>query len=173
MKLVLTGYMGSGKTSVGKHLSMTLGLTLKDLDHEIELIENRPVHQIFSEKGEIYFRKKEAEVLQTILDSDEKLILSTGGGTPCYGSNMKDLLEHKNVITFYLNTPLDTLVRRLSNEKVKRPLIEHLKSEEDLKEFIGKHLFERIPFYSQAHKIIHTDKLSVSEITEHIIAQLF
>ena len=173
MKLVLIGYMGSGKTLIGNLLSTTLGCPFLDLDHEIEIRENMSILQIFSEKGEIYFRKKEAEVLKAIMNSKEKLILATGGGTPCYGSNMNDLIEHKEAITIYMRSSLDELTERLSKEKSTRPLIGHLNTKEELKEFIGKHLFERTHFYNQAKLIVDTKDLSISEITEQIIARLF
>ena len=173
MKLVLLGYMGSGKTSVGKHLSNTLGFDLLDLDEEIARIERMSIQQLFSEKGEIYFRKKESETLMKILNSNDKLVLCTGGGTPCYGTNMKDLQDEQEVITIYLKTSLNVLAERLSKENTNRPLIDHLNSTEKLKEFIGKHLFERTHFYNQSQVIIDTKDHSISEITEKIIARLF
>jgi len=173
MKLVLIGYMGSGKTSIGRLLSSTLGYPFLDLDQEIEIWEKMSISQIFTKKGEIYFRKKETEVLQSILNSKDKLILATGGGSPSYGSNMNDLIKHEEVITIYLRSSLEELTERLSNEKSTRPLIGHLDSKEELKEFIGKHLFERTHFYNQAKLIVDTEDMSISEITEQIIARLF
>lgn len=173
MKLILLGYMGSGKTSIGKKLASFLKFSYMDLDEEIENREKCSVSELFSDKGELYFRKKESDVLYEILDSLNSLVLSTGGGTPCYGSNMEKLLSRDDVITIYLKTSLGTLTERLINEKSKRPLISHLNSKVELQEFIGKHLFERAPVYERAQIIIDTADMSVEEINAQIIAQLF
>ena len=83
MKIVLIGYMGSGKSAVGKQLASKLQILFKDLDNEIEILEGNSISQIFSDKGEIYFRKKEREILTDILTTEKNLVLATGGGTPC------------------------------------------------------------------------------------------
>ncbi len=88
MKIVLIGYMGSGKSSVGKKLAEVLGISFMDLDDEIEKREHISIQKIFSKKGEIYFRKIEKEVLQTILIKRDSFVLATGGGTPCYADSM-------------------------------------------------------------------------------------
>ena len=102
MKLILLGYMGSGKSLVGKNLANTLNFSFQDLDEVIEKQEECSISQLFSDKGEIYFRKKETETLLDILQLKSPLVLSTGGGTPSYGSNMEKLLVHDEVITIYL-----------------------------------------------------------------------
>ncbi len=165
--------MGSGKSSVGKLLSQVTDIPFQDLDTYIETSEKASISQLFETKGEIYFRKKEAVLLQKILSENSKLILATGGGTPCYGNVMKDLFEAKNTVTIYLKCSVDTLTNRLWTEKVNRPLIAHLNSKANLNDFIRKHLFERSYYYNQADKIITCDGLSEKEIVEKILLQLF
>ena len=173
MKLVLIGYMGSGKSLLGNHLSQVLDIPFQDLDTYIETSENSSISQLFETKGEIYFRKKEASLLQKILSENFKLILATGGGTPCYGTVMQDLLSSNNVLTVYLKCSVDTLVERLWIEKESRPLISHIKSKEVLNDFIRKHLFERSYYYNQANIIVECDYLSENEIVEKILFKLF
>ena len=173
MNIILIGYMGSGKTTVGKALSDKLNYNFKDLDTEIEKKEEKKIAAIFSDKGEIYFRKNENKVLWSILSKENEVVLSTGGGTPCYGSIMDDLLKDGNVVSVYLKASLDVLTERLSSEKEKRPLLSHLKSKELLKDFIRKHLFERSFVYNKAAITVSVDNKEVSEIVEELVAKLF
>ena len=173
MKIVLLGYMGSGKSSVANSLSKQLNFVSKDLDRKIERIKNKSITELFSDRGEIYFRKKEAELLQTLLVEPSSMVLALGGGTPCYGTIMQDLNANDEVITVYLKLSLDALTERLFQEKEKRPLIAHLQTKELLNDFIRKHLFERSYYYDQASIIIDTDGKQIDEISRAILAQLF
>ena len=161
--------MGSGKTLVSKELNILNNFKIFDLDTEISKQNNRSITEIFKEKGEIFFRKTEKEVLEKILSSEKNIILSLGGGTPCYYNNIDSINE--KTISVFLKTNVKTLAQRLSSEKDKRPLIQNI-SNEDLPEFIGKHLFERNPFYNQAKITINTDNLSTKEIAEEILTQI-
>ena len=161
--------MGSGKTLVSKELSVLNNFKIFDLDTEISKQNNRSITEIFKEKGEIFFRKTEKEVLEKILSSEKNIILSLGGGTPCYYNNIDSINE--KTISIFLKTNVKTLAQRLSSEKDKRPLIQNI-SNEDLPEFIAKHLFERNPFYNQAKITINTDNLSAREIAEEILTQI-
>ena len=163
------GYMGSGKTLVSKELSVLNNFKIFDLDTEISKQNNRSITEIFKEKGEIFFRKTEKEVLEKILSTEKNIILSLGGGTPCYYNNIDSINE--KTISVFLKTNVKTLAQRLSSEKDKRPLIQNI-SNEDLPEFIAKHLFERNPFYNQAKITINTDNLSTKEIAEEILTQI-
>ena len=163
------GYMGSGKTLVSKELSVLNNFKIFDLDTEISKQNNRSITEIFKEKGEIFFRKTEKEVLEKILSTEKNIILSLGGGTPCYYNNIDSINE--KTISVFLRTNVKTLAQRLSSEKDKRPLIQNI-SNEDLPEFIAKHLFERNPFYNQAKITINTDNLSAREIAEEILTQI-
>ena len=161
--------MGSGKTLVSKELNILNNFKIFDLDTEISKQNNRSITEIFKEKGEIFFRKTEKEVLEKILSSEKNIILSLGGGTPCYYNNIDSINE--KTISVFLKTNVKTLAQRLSSEKDKRPLIQNI-SNEDLPEFIAKHLFERNPFYNQAKITINTDNLSTKEIAEEILSQI-
>ncbi len=166
--IVLVGYMGSGKTSVGSFLSEKINKSFIDLDDYIESSENMSIPDIFEKKGEIYFRKKEYQYLKELLEKEsENIILSVGGGTPCYGENMK-LITDATKHTFYLKATIDTLLTRLINEKETRPVISHLE-ENDLSAFIRKHLFERNFYYLQANHNLNIDGLSIAEIGNEII----
>lgn len=167
MKVVLLGYMGSGKSTVGKVLSSRLGISFIDLDSYIEKKEEKSISKIFEDEGEIYFRKKEHEYLKVLLKSEEDFVLSLGGGTPCYTGNMDSILKYKLVKSIYLNTNIKTLLKRLRNGKKNRPLISEL-SDDKLNEFIAKHLFERRFFYEQANFNIKVDDKSVSELVAEI-----
>ena len=155
VKIVLLGYMGSGKTTIGRELAKQFDFQFLDLDEYIEVSEDMGIPEIFDVKGEIYFRKKEHEYLQEILKEKEDFVLSIGGGTPCYGENMDAILkETKNAI--YLKVAIKGLVERLSKEKEDRPLIKSI-PDIDLAEFIGKHLFERSFFYTKANHTVECD----------------
>ena len=161
--------MGSGKTLVSKELNILNNFKIFDLDTEISKQNNRSITEIFKEKGEIFFRKTEKEVLEKILSTAKNIILSLGGGTPCYYNNIDSINE--KTISVFLKTNVKTLAQRLSSEKDKRPLIQNI-SNEDLPEFIAKHLFERNPFYNQAKITINTDNLSAKEIAEEILTKI-
>jgi shikimate kinase len=172
MIITLLGYMGSGKSTIGQQLAVVLGYDFIDLDNYIEAKEDASITEIFKNKGEIYFRKKENSCLKELLTQNKNIVLSLGGGTPCYANNMQ-LLGTNNVSSYYLKlTPL-SLVDRLFDEKEQRPLINHLTTKEALQEFIGIHLFERQNYYQLATRILKTDNLSPKEIIEDIIKDLY
>ena len=160
--------MGSGKTTIGKLLANKLKVSFLDLDEVIEQGLEDSISNIFNGKGEIFFRKKENEYLIDVLSKKEKLILSTGGGTPCYSGNMETMLTLADHV-FYLKVSIPGLVKRLLLEKEHRPLIKNIDNG-DLPEFIGKHLFERNNFYLKANHIIECDdkdpETLVAEIQE-------
>ena len=164
--------MGSGKSTIGKELATLLKYNFLDLDDYISEKENATISDIFKDKGEIYFRKKETEYLKEIIDSYNDIVLALGGGTPCYGNNLKILNDDKKVVTIYLKLSIPLLATRLYAERDNRPLISHLSSEEELLEFIGKHIFERTQYYNQAQHIITTDHQTKKDILEAILLEL-
>jgi len=172
MIVVLLGYMASGKSVVGKKLANTLNYDFIDLDSYIETKESVSISELFQTKGEIYFRKIETLTLKEILNSNKNLVLSLGGGTPCYADNM-DLINQSISESFYLKTSINSLALRLVNEAALRPLIAHIHDLDALKEFVGKHLFERSSYYTKAKKMVITDEKSPEEIVEKIILELF
>ena len=170
MIISLLGYMGSGKTHISKKLSEKTDYKLIDLDAKIMQKNQKSISEIFLEKGEIFFRKQEKQILEQILDKNENIILSLGGGTPAYYKNM-ELINQKSK-SIFLRANISTLTKRLLLEKESRPLIAKI-PEDDLPEYIAKHLFERNYFYSQAKFIISTDSKSDTEIVSEIEKLIF
>ena len=172
MKILLLGYMGSGKSAVGQQLAEVLTIPFYDLDQEIEKELKKTVSEIFQKKGELFFRKTENNVLVQLLASKENYVLALGGGTPCYGNVMKLIQEREDVKSIYLHTSLEELTKRLYPERKKRPLIAHLETEEALNDFIRKHIFERNFYYNQADSKVQADA-PVNKIVSEIVIQLF
>ena len=170
-KIVILGYMGSGKSTIAKLLSKKLDIMNVDLDNYIEKKENKSISNIFQISGELFFRRIENKYLRDLLDSHNYKIISIGGGTPCYSNNIELIIKSKCII-FYLRANVDTLADRLFNEKDKRPLISRIKSKKDLKTFISKHLFERNQFYLKSNFVIDVDKKTEIEITNECISLL-
>ncbi|WP_407402769.1 shikimate kinase [Chryseobacterium sp.] len=170
MIITLLGYMGSGKTHVSKILSDKINFKLFDLDKEIFRRNKATISEIFQSRGEIYFRKLEREALEEILATQENIVLSLGGGTPVYYNNME--LINSNSTSIFLRASINTLVERLSKQKEKRPIISNV-SNEDLPEFIAKHLFERNVYYNRAQYSISTDAKTPEEILQEIIDKIY
>jgi len=167
MKIILLGYMGSGKTTIGIQLARKLFLNFTDLDDFIEEKEQKSIKEIFKQKGEIYFRKIEHKYLKQFINENESYVLSLGGGTPCYAGNLDLILKDKKSLSFYLRGSIPTLFKRLSENKFKRPLISDL-SDDQLTEYIAKHLFERSLFYDKATHKISIDNKEIQEIVTEI-----
>lgn len=170
MIISLVGYMGSGKSHISKILSDEINFKLLDLDKEISKRLKMTIPEIFEKKGEIFFRKTEREVLEEILVSDDNIVLSLGGGTPAYYNNME--IINLNSKSIFLRANISTLVARLSKQKDKRPLVAKI-PEEDLPEFIAKHLFERNAFYSKSQFMISTDGRNPEDIVSEIKEKLY
>ncbi len=172
MNFFLLGYMGSGKSTIGKQLSAKLSYDFVDLDSYIETQENASISEIFKTKGEIYFRKIETKYLKEVSEFKIATIIALGGGTPCYGNNMEIIKNAADAKSIYLKLSIPNLVNRLFDEKGKRPLIAHITTKEALTEFIGKHLFERSAYYSESDVTITTDGLTVQEVEDKFVASL-
>ena len=166
MVIALVGYMGSGKSTVGKALAAPLDMAFTDLDAYIEQRLGQSIPEVFQNKGELFFRKKEHELLREWLETNQSGVLALGGGTPCYAGNMELLLEYTPYVV-YLQMSVPALADRLRTEQEQRPLVAHLPAEE-LPEFIGKHLFERAPFYARAPYTIACDQQSTDAIVQEI-----
>jgi len=145
-KIYILGYMGSGKSTVGKKLAKELGYRFIDLDKAIEREYKTSISLLFYKYGEETFRKLEKKELEKTKDLNN-YVIATGGGTPCFFDNMQFM--NTNGTTLYINIPALGLANRLIHAKHRRPLIENL-SEEELKIFIDKQLQEREKFYRQA-----------------------
>jgi shikimate kinase len=169
-KIILLGYMGCGKSTIASRLSKITNIPYVDLDKSIEERTNLSINEIFEQQGEIYFRKLEHEILVELLNSPENLIIGLGGGTPCYANN-HELLKGDTISSIYLKASVETLFSRLVSNKNKRPLIAN-KSEDEMKEFIAKHLFDRSFYYNQAQYKLSIDGKSKDETTQEILALL-
>ncbi len=139
MKIVLLGYMASGKSTIGREISKKLDMKFIDLDDYISKREKTSISEIFKVKGEIYFRRIENLYLSEILNSKDSIILSLGGGTPCYSNNM-ELILNSEASSIYIKASIKTLVARLTSEKNKRPLVADLENDK-LIEFVAKASF--------------------------------
>ena len=162
--------MGSGKSLISNKLISIKKIKKIDLDFEISKELGLSIPKIFEKRGELFFRKKEKEILERIFSLKEEYILSLGGGTPCYYNNIE--IINKNSMSIYLRAKVDTLVKRLLEDKIHcRPLINRI-PDEQLPEFIGQHLFERNHFYNQAKIIIDTDNLAAEEVVDEILSKI-
>lgn len=172
MKIFLAGYMGSGKSLLGKQLAKRLNHDFLDLDDQIEIIEGKTIDDIFKEKGELYFRKLETNVLKDVLEDTSNLVVSLGGGTPCYGKNLELIKETPNTKTIYLKASVEELTRRLFPEKIHRPVISHMETKEALEEFIRKHMFERGYYYHQSDIVVNVDNAKPEDILNELTEKL-
>jgi shikimate kinase len=149
-RIFLIGYMGSGKTTIGKLLSKQLGFTFLDMDAYIEEKYFQTISQIFATHGETYFREIERKCLHEVA-MFENTVIATGGGTPCFYDNME--VMNAAGTTVYLKYSAKELANRLSSAANKRPLIAEKKGDE-LLEFISKTLLTREVFYYKAQHLI-------------------
>lgn len=172
MKIFLSGYMGSGKSLVSQHLANKLQFPQIDLDDQIALMQGQNIPQIFNTKGELFFRNLETRVLKDILAEPSSLIVALGGGTPSYGNNLDLIKEGTENKMVYLKASVEFLTNRLFLEKEMRPVISHLTVQENLEDFIRKHLFERSYYYNQADVIVNVEGKSPGMIAEEIIKAL-
>lgn len=162
MLIFLIGFMGSGKSYVARNLAPILDIDYVDLDKFIEENEQLTVKEIFEQKGEDYFREQEKEFIEQ-LDINDNLIVSTGGGAPCFFNNMQ--LMNEKGLTIYLNRNKEKTIWRLLKGQYKRPLIAQL-NQEELEKFYDEKLATRKQFYEQAK--LHVGDADVEEIAEMI-----
>lgn len=146
MNTFLLGLMGSGKSFWADKLSSVTNIPSFHLDDEIEKSEQKTIAQIFEERGEDYFRKKETEILKSF-SGKKKFILSVGGGTPCFNNNMNWMNE--NGITIWIDEPIAVIEKRLLKEKSHRPLIANI-PDKDLYAFLFDMREKRSVFYAKA-----------------------
>ena len=166
MKIVLLGYMASGKSSIGKLLSKKLSMKFLDLDDYIINKEGMSIAEIFEKKGEVYFRVIENKYLKEVLNTKDQFILALGGGTPCYANNMEEI-NKGDTVSIYLQGKTKTMIDRLIKKKSKRPLIASL-ADDKIPEFVAKHLFERRLYYELAKVTVEIDAKSKKEVAKEL-----
>ncbi|MBK9791903.1 MAG: AAA family ATPase [Sphingobacteriales bacterium] len=160
MLIFLIGFMGCGKSYVGRNLAPLLGFDYIDVDKYIEEKEGLTIKEIFEQKGEDYFRQAEKDFIHQ-LDTGQNLVISTGGGAPCFFDNM-EVMNEKG-LTIYLNRNKEKVIWRLLKGQYKRPLIADL-SPKELEAFYDERLESRKPFYEKAK--LHVGDADVEEILE-------
>ena len=160
--------MGSGKTTVGKALSKATGMMFYDLDWYIENRMHTSVSRLFSERGEESFRKIEYNMLHEVAEFED-VIISCGGGTPCFFNNIDYLNQQGDVI--YLKANPETLYRHLLMAKVERPLLKG-KSPEELIAYITEHLKERAPYYEKAHYTLDVSVLDTHDKIQNSVQNI-
>lgn len=166
--IFLVGYMACGKTTLGRPLAKALGYDFIDLDFFIEQRFRMPVDRLFAERGEEWFRKTEASVLREVGEFDN-VVVSCGGGTPCFYSNMEYM--NSRGISVWIRTSVPCTVRRLLSARRVRPLAQG-KTPEELREFVETHLDSRIQFYSLAKVGFEGDELENRKEISQSVAKL-
>ncbi|MFH1319399.1 MAG: shikimate kinase [Bacteroidota bacterium] len=167
MRIFLLGYMGCGKSAIGKQLAKKLGFDFIDSDLFIENKCKKSIPEIFEAHGEEKFRELEQNCLKEIINiSGSRIdssghVISTGGGTPCFYNNME--LMNNSGITIYLQMSVENLMNRLIHQKKSRPLIKNL-SDEELKDHISENLKKRENYYLQAKHIVNAETLKIDEL---------
>ena len=155
IRIFLIGYMGAGKTTLGKAFARDMELTFVDLDWYIEERFHKSIRQLFTERGEDGFRELEKRMLHEAGDFED-VVISVGGGTPCFFDNM----DYMNQVgeTVFLDVNIHVLFRRLRIAKQQRPLLTD-KNDEELMTFIQEALQKRLPFYTKAKHVFNGEKL--------------
>lgn len=160
MLIFLVGYMGCGKSTLGREMARRLGYEFVDTDNFIEEQQGKKISAIFAEEGENYFRKLEREAVKSLKGRDN-VIVSTGGGLPCFNGNME--LMNEMGFTVFIKLDPEMLVKRLSKTGSKRPLLAG-KTPEELRAFIETNLGHREPFYSKAKMTVYGNYIQVDDI---------
>lgn len=165
IRIFLTGYMGAGKTTLGKAFARELKVSFIDLDWYIEERFHKSIPQLFAERGEDGFRELERSMLHEAGEFED-VIISTGGGTPCFFDNMEYM--NRQGQTVFLDVDTDVLFRRLRVATQQRPILQG-KTDDELRAFIGEALERRMPHYAQARYRFDGSRLeSRSQITESV-----
>lgn len=156
--IFLVGMMGSGKSYWCKAIARQLNFGGVDLDAQIEKVYQQSIVAIFNEKGETFFREKEAAELRTFSNKNS-VVVATGGGTPCFHDNMLWMNQHG--ITIWIDEPVHTLAERLLKEKSHRPLVANFENTAALTHFLSEKLAERSRFYGKADIHLKGEQLQI------------
>lgn len=163
--VVLVGFMGSGKSTLGQELAVKVNRVFTDLDKVIESSAGMTIPEIFEKAGESHFRKLESEALEQVL-ADPEQVIAIGGGAPCNGHNIC-LIKEKS-ISIYLKISVEELFNRLTSSDIPRPLLVG-KNNHEIRLFIAELLQSREFFYNQADMILESDRISVEMLLEMIV----
>ncbi len=167
MKIFLIGFMGCGKSTMGKKLAAKLDYAFIDLDHQIEHKIGTSITEYFAEHGEAAFRELESKTLKTF-SYPENAVVATGGGAPCFFDNMEWM--NANGLSMYISMSAAALAKRLEGGKEKRPLLRNL-NEAEMIEFIQGKLSEREMFYKQASLTVNGIALTADTMKALILSQ--
>lgn len=167
MRIFLIGFMGSGKSYVGRRLAALLSMPFLDLDEEVERGAEARVRDIFEQKGEAWFRQRERQALHQML-SYPSAVIACGGGTPCFFDNLEWMKA--NGLTAYLKVPAGILADRLQHQQAQRPLLKGMDASA-LFAFIEKKLAERGPFYDRASIVYHQQSAD-EQVPERLLGQI-
>lgn len=166
MKLFLVGYMGCGKSSLGKKIAKAMGMRFIDTDAEVESREGATIADIFHYEGEEYFRKSERYIIEELAASDEDMVISTGGGVPLWEDNME--VMNQSGVTLYLKRTAEQIASRLSpHGREKRPKLRGL-NDEELVAFMRENMAQREPYYCKATLTIDCTPMSDAELVTMI-----
>lgn len=168
LKIILTGFMGCGKSSIGQRLADMLCVPFYDTDKMIETQESMKVPEIFEEKGESYFRDLEQNLVKTLQELPD-CVISTGGGMPVFNDNIYILNQTGE--TIYLKVPLKILTQRIYADST-RPLVKNLHIKHKVYDFIKESLKIRNPYYKKSKYIIYCKDKSIEEICRELISKL-
>lgn len=158
--IFLIGYMGVGKTAVGRALARRYGIEHIDLDWRIEQRFRTKISDMFVEIGEEGFRHRERNMLHEVMQMED-VVISVGGGTPCFFDNMEQMNEYGQ--TIYLQCSVDVLVERIMRSQNKRPIVAN-KTKEELEAFVAEHLAEREEFYNKAQCVWNAEEVDLGEL---------
>ncbi|MDR2907761.1 MAG: AAA family ATPase [Bacteroidales bacterium] len=163
MKIFIIGYMYSGKTTVGKQLAKKLNYDFLDTDVMFEKQHQTTIPTYFAEHGEAAFRAAERRILEELRNYPNNVIISTGGGLPCFGNNVQVMKEIGSVI--YLEASVGAIYYRYAKSNAKRPLLANLSKEEAISK-IETHLAEREPFYKQANITLSAESVNFEALLQ-------
>ena len=167
MRIFLIGYMGSGKTTLGRKLAYILKYQFIDLDEYIEEHEGRTISQIFDEDGENYFRKLERVYLDRVIKKED-VVISTGGGTPCFFDNMELMNEYGK--TIYINMHPKSILPRLLSSPSKRPLFSG-KDKKEMLDYVFKTLRSREKYYNKAKRVVKGYNLTARKLEKFCLRE--
>lgn len=160
--IYLLGFMGSGKSTLAKQLVANQSYNMIDMDNEIERNQGMSIRTIFEKYGEKKFREIESDFLKSCSSSSSMLLVSTGGGAPCFNNNMEYM--NKNGVTIYLKISAEELSDRLWNNRDSRPLIANFTDKHKLLIFVKQKLKERERFYLNSKIVLNSDSISAEEL---------